>query len=248
MGNSTSSVLNEQDSEAYITQQYSGTCKISCDNKITDADITIINSNVKGGIHVTQSCDVDGRCLFDVTQNASADALAKAVNSANAKNTQETIFGGINQDASTVVNRQKVKAAIDQAINQTCDIQSTDEIDDINIFTANSNIDGGIEIVQKNAVKGDCSMKANMQAVAQASGTANNTAQSGKDLKGELCGGSAIIIMIILIPVVLAILALVAKLISSSMNKKGSGTASQVNNYYNTSPSGMSSGLRVGAN
>ena len=209
---SRSSIYNEQDNDNFITQNYSGTCKISCDNEIHDANINIINSNVQGGVSVTQECNVDGQCYFGVTQDATSNIVSKATNSSNARNV-ETGIG--NTDVSNVDNRQYNRAVINQAISQHCDDSSINDIQDMNLYVGNSNIQGGVSIMQKGNVKGNCSMNANMKALADATSIADNKSSSGKDKKASKKGSKfAMITTIVGFIVLLLIVFIIAKLIA----------------------------------
>jgi hypothetical protein len=230
---SKSSIYNEQDNDAFITQNYSGTCKIACNNDIHGVDINVVNSNIVGGLTVSQKCDVDGQCYFSTTQDATANIISKANNSSNAKNV-ETGIG--NSDYSSIDNRQYNKIAVNQAISQKCDEETFNDITDMNVYVGNSNIQGGVAILQSGNLKGNCTMNSNMKAVALASSIADNKSMSGKDKKGEFCGNKgskfAMIAGIVGFIVLLLIVFVIAKVIT---RKKGNGSSNS--SIQMTSPS-----------
>jgi hypothetical protein len=180
MGNSTSST-SEQIANTNITQQYSGSCQISCNNKINQLDITAISSNL-GDINVTQSCAVNGQCMMNSTANALADVVLKAQNAAS------SALPWIPTDVSNM-SIQQINENIQQYVSQKCNISSSNSMSNVSIYAVNSNIANGINIEQNATAGGTCALSNLMSATAQATAMADNCAASGKSAKKKSCSG-----------------------------------------------------------
>jgi hypothetical protein len=207
MGSSQSTSKSEQKAEVYLTQQYSGTCNISCQNIASDIDIDIIGSTVKGDIALTQTCATNASCTIDSMSDALADVYFKARNTTNASNASNIFTGSIfNFDEAHSSSKQDIRQAINQSTNQSCDISNYNELSDVSIFALNSTIGGSIAIDQSSNLNADCKLSNTMKAAAYATGLAENEAQSGKDKKGSKFNLAGYIILIVAIVVVVFIL------------------------------------------
>jgi hypothetical protein len=187
MGVSVSKSASEQDADIYLTQQFSGTCDVSCQNALHDVNVDIINSTIGGSISLDQTCSTNASCIVGNNTSAIADVLYKASNSSNAKNAGG-ILQGLNVDVSTAESRQNIAEDINQQTSEHCNVTSYNEMDNISIFAANSTIGGDISISQNASTQGQCQLTNTMSAAAYASGIAQNVATSGKDKKGQKFG------------------------------------------------------------
>lgn len=165
-----------------ITQQYSGTCQISCNNQIDSAKITLINDNIGGDVKVTQTCSVNGQCLMNSSVSALADTTFKAANAASSALQWLP-------HSSTTMSYQEINENIQQYVNQKCKITSSNEIGNAEIYAVNTYVAGGIAIDQNATAGGSCSLSSLMGATAKATGIADNCAASGKAAKKKSCGG-----------------------------------------------------------
>lgn len=183
MGNWWSSTVSSstQIGNTDITQQYSGTCQISCNNQIDSVNITSINSKING-ISVTQTCAANGQCLMNSSQNALADTAFKATNAA------ASALNWLPQSSKTI-SYQEINENIQQYVNQKCKITSSNEIGSVDIYAVNSDIANGIVIGQNATAGGSCSLSNLMSATAKATGIADNCAASGKAAKKKSCKG-----------------------------------------------------------
>lgn len=190
MGNgwSVSKSISEQSANANLSNQYAGTCNISCNNTIDNATLTLINSQVGGDVGITQSCSVNGQCMFNTSQNATADVMFKATNSSNAKNAA-TVLPATNRDKAKTAAYQTINEMISNSVSQACNISSANSMDDVSIFAVNSEIGGNLVIGQVGNVTGGCALQSMMSATALASGTANDCSSSGKKTPKKSCGG-----------------------------------------------------------
>lgn len=201
MGLSFSQTTNDQYAQSDITQQYSGTCNMECTNKISGVNINITNSNVRD-VDITQSCAVNGTCMFNTSSDATSDVFFKAKDSSSAGAAGSELDPGAQFSIST--SRQDIRQKINQLINQTCTIQSTNEIDNVNIYVEGSNVSKGINISQNGKVGGQCQLTATLNAAATASGSSTSCSASGK--KTKKCGGSSTLMNIIIIGIVFSFL------------------------------------------
>ena len=203
-GVSKSVSRSEQEAQANLTQTYQGSCDITCDNIISGAHIAVINSDIGGNISLTQSCSVNGQCLFTDTMDATADVSFAATNSTNAKNAAPPLsVGSANVDTAESDSRQDINENITQAVTQNCNMTSSNDMNDITILAVNSTIGGGIELGQTNKTTANCVLDATLSAATMASATAENAAQSGKDKKGGSIGSILVIVGVVVLLVVL---------------------------------------------
>lgn len=217
MGSSVSVSSSEQSAQALLSQQFSGSCNITCTNTMDNVNIDIINSVVGGNISLTQTCSVDASCMISGSSDATSDVLFKAANSTNAKNAGNIFSGDIgNMDYASSSSRQDIKQSILQNTTQTCKMASLNQMNDITILAANSVIGGNIAIGQTGSVSGQCQLNNNLSAAATATALASNTAQSGKDKKGSKKGGSAVFIGIFVVMGICVVVYIVGKIYTSS--------------------------------
>lgn len=188
MGGSSSSInYQSQVADATILQNSSTTCDVSCNNQINSTDIDIINTNLQGGINVTQACSLNAQCLMSNTMSSLADVLFKTSTSTNAQNAASWFSGLFNEDISSNTSYQDIQETISQTINNQCNIVSSNSMSDVNVFAVNSNIGGGINISQLGNINSNCVLNNSMTASAYASGTIDSCATSGKKTKKK-CG------------------------------------------------------------
>jgi len=209
---SSANTSSEQSANVFMAQQFSGTCNVTCQNVLSGANITLVNSTVGGNIDISQTCSTDGMCLIGSTSDATSDVMFTAANSSNAGNAQSMWPGSIGISNANANSRQDIRQSIVQNTNEECNVSSINQMNNISIFAANSTIGGGISITQNASTQGQCQLTNSMSAAAYASGMATNDAKSGKDKKAQMgstfawvAGGIAVI----------AIIFIVAKLITS---------------------------------
>lgn len=189
MGHSHSKSVSEQSAEVLLTQQFSGSCDVTCRNVINNVTIDIINSTIGGSVVLKQACATNASCMIGSSSDAVADVMFKAKNSSNAKNAWSAWgLDPFNTDSATSKSRQNIFESINQSTNETCKISSYNQMDNITIFAADSTIGGNIELSQNASTQGQCKLNNTMNAAAYATGIAQNTASSGKDKKGEKLG------------------------------------------------------------
>lgn len=217
MGQSVSTSSSEQSAQAFIAQQFSGSCNITCTNIAQGINIDLINTVVGGSLELTQSCNVDANCMISGSSDATSDVLFKATNSTNAKNAGNIFSGDLfNFDYASSASRQNIKQKIIQNTTQTCKMASLNQLDNLSILAVNSEIGGNIAIGQTGSTSGQCQLQNNLSAAASATAMASNTATSGKDKKGSKKGSSSIFIGIFAILGLCIVVYIVAKIYTSS--------------------------------
>ena len=213
MGSSVSTSSSEQSAQAFIAQQFSGSCNITCTNIAQGLNIDIINTVVGGSVELTQSCSVDANCMISGTSDATSDVMFKATNSSNAKNAGNIFSGDLfNFDYASSASRQDIKQKIIQNTTQTCKMASLNQLNDLSILAVNSQIGGNIAIGQTGSTSGQCQLQNNLSAAASATAMASNTATSGKDKKGTKKGGSAVIIGVFVVLGLCIVVYIIAKI------------------------------------
>jgi hypothetical protein len=221
MGASVSKTKSEQDAIVSISQIYKGTCDLSCQNIEEDITVDVISSVLGGGIVFRQSCSVDGNCMFNNTSDAAADVFFKATNSSNAKNAWSGWTGNpFEIDVAESKSKQSIKESITQKSSQDCKLSSYNQMNDISVFVVDSTLGGGIEFDQTGEEAGSCVLDNNMQASAYATGYATNTAQSGKDKKGDKSNVLKILIYGGIVIALLIVTFIVAKFITGHFKKQ----------------------------
>lgn len=248
MGNiidvSKASTSSEQEAELYITQQFSGNCDVTCQNIISGANIDLINTVVGGDVSITQSCSADGNCLVGNVSDAIADTVFKAHNSSNAH--KAAGFGLFSWKDAEAKSSQKIRESITQTSNQECKISSLNQMNDVSIYAANSNIGGNVGIAQTGETTGGCVLQNNMSAAAYATGIADNVAKSGKDKKGKKLAGKSKIfrtmMYIIIAIVVIVVVVIVAKVTTTELGKRKGGTSSKSSLFSTSKLKGLYGG------
>lgn len=230
MGASSSKTSSEQSAEAYLAQQFYGSCDVTCSNIESGINIDIINSVIGGNINLTQKCAVDANCAVSSTSDATSDVLFKASNSSNAKNASDLFSGSVfNFDNAVAESRQDIKQTIIQNTTETCKMASLNQMTDVNILAANSRIGGSINLDQSGSTQGTCQLGNNFSAAATATAMATNKATSGKDKKGQKKGSKAGIGSILGFVAVMAIIFVMARMFTSGQKRKAaSQTMEQV--------------------
>lgn len=222
-----SSTLNfsQQNANANLAQQYSGSCSVECNNKISDVDISFINSNIGGNLEISQTCSANGQCMFNNTMDAVSDVLYKASNSANAGNAAGLI-PNFNQDDAQNYSYQKIQQSVNQYISQKCNVSSANSMDNVQIFAANSNIGGNVVIGQQGEATGNCQLDSSMTASAYASGTIDNCAMTGKKVGMKKCSagkGGMSIASIVGVVVAFIVVIMVIMMISKAVTARSGG-------------------------
>jgi hypothetical protein len=213
---SSSTTNSLQKGTAFLSQQYSGTCNINCNNTISDVSIDLIDSNVPGGISFNQSCSVNSNCVIGNTSTAISDIMFNATNSSNADVPSSVAsLGDINLTTSNSV--QTMDQTIIQGASQSCGLTSANDINNVSVFAEGSNI-GAISFNQTGNTSGGCTLNNTMNATAYASGISNNTATSGSD-KCAACTSkksktASVITMVIVGLIVIIVVFMIAKLIT----------------------------------
>ncbi len=224
MGSSSSTAISTQNADAFMSQQFSGSCNVNCTNIQSGVNIDLINTVVGGNVSLEQTCSVDASCMMSNASDATSDVFLKAINSTNAKNASNLFDGSIgNVTDSYTESRQNIKQTIIQNTSQACNMSSLNQMKNINILAANSKIGGNVNISQDGKTKGNCQLGNTFTAAAVATAMADNKATSGKDKKGQKKGGSAPIITIIALIGVVIVIGVLAKMYTSS---RESSTAS----------------------
>jgi hypothetical protein len=211
-GFSSTKVSNTQTASAFITQQFAGTCDVQCVNKMSDVTMTFINSNVDG-VKLQQTCASNVNCIIGSSQNATADVLFKAAQSANAANASK--WFSINLDSTKITSVQDIRENISQSTNQQCNVSSINEMNDVSILAVNSNIGGGgIALDQQGSASGNCQLTNNTTAAAIASGDTTNEGKSGKGANKDKTGKMRTITNIAIIAGIVFIIYIIAKVIA----------------------------------
>src|SRR3989338_5516639 len=144
---SKSTSTSVQTADVDISQQFAGTCNMSCSQIMSGAKVDIKDSTVNGGINFTQTCSVDANCIINSSMDAASDVLFKTGLESNAKSGNSGIgllkgFSLFDYTNSTSTARQAIKQSLSQANNQECNVSSDQQITDVSVSVENSTIGG----------------------------------------------------------------------------------------------------------
>lgn len=184
VGNSSSAV-SQQGANAYITQNYAGSCAVECDNTMSGVSFDFINSALDGNLDITQSCAANAQCVFNSTSNALADVLFSAQNSTTSA---AGIFPSWSSSFASSASYQQINERVMQHITQTCNVVSANDASNVSVFAENSTIGGNVVFSQSGSSTGDCQFNNMMSATDIATGSATNCSTAGKKGK-KACGG-----------------------------------------------------------
>lgn len=215
---------SEQTAQSSITQQYSGTCNIACNNTLDNVNI-ILNNAQDENITLTQSCTANGQCNFSNNMASLADIYFQAGNNAAAL-PGGLNFGNISISNSETDSRAYISENISNVAKQECNVNSTNQMN--NVFIAASNVDyGNITIAQNGNSSGSCVLNNLMNATAEAASLVDNCSTSGgkgyKACSGKGTSWGYIILYIIIALIAIVGLSIVARIM---MSGKSSGASS----------------------
>lgn len=199
---SISNSSSSQTANSYISQQFSGTCDVSCQNVMEGVSVTLIGSNIGGNVGISQTCSTNAQCIIGSTLDSISDIQFTTANSSNAQNGNSIIPSAGSFSYSNSDSRQAINQSINQSSNEQCNVSSTNTMNNISIFAQNSNVGGNISLDQSASTQGSCQLSNGMSAAAAASGISTNTAKSGKDKKSgvsiyAIIGGIVVLLIVI---------------------------------------------------
>ena len=229
MGANQSSNYVSQNAEANIAQTFSGTCSISCQNQLSNANIVCENCNIGGNITVSQACSSDGQCIINSSMTALEDILLKAQQSANAESILQLI-PSVNSSNNTVI--QNILENIYQSTTESCNINSVNQANNVNIFAENANIGGSIQIAQSGSTYGNCQLNSMMNATAIGTAQSDQCASSGKSLIKCSSGTNWISILVIAVIVIVVLIGgyILAKYLSKRSQRKNAANVNATPN------------------
>lgn len=218
---------NEERATQSLTQQFSGTCDISCNNTMKDIDISVIKSTV-GNISLSQYCTTNGTCAIGSTMDSISDVAFKASNSSSANDadlfsTLSSIGSSKNIKSSNYIGIQQT---LSQQANEKCKIGASNTISNVNIY-ADSSTMGNISIDQSASATGNCTLNNNMRQAAKATGILDNCSQAGGKGK-KACGtGKTPGVATVIVVCALAAILILVPLIYKGVNKEEKSKPSQ---------------------
>ena len=228
MGIGSSKNSSEDTAQTYLTQQFSGTCNVTCENIQSGGETDIDHSLIIGGISDQQTCSTDSTCLISSNMNATSDVLFKAAQAASAGGSGGILpywWTGPQIDITTNTSRQDIQTYISQSSNETCNMSSYNGMEDITLNVTDSIVIGGISTDQVASTGGECVLDNTMLAAAYSTGLTDQTAVSGKDKKGQKMGALSgilrIMAFLVIGLVVIAVVGLSAYLLANMSKKKG---------------------------
>lgn len=174
-------VDNSQEAQTYLTQQFSSTCDVSCQDVATDISEKFVRTKITGGVNITQTCSSDASCITSSSSDGVVDTEFKGQNSANT-----TPGGFLDFESTNMDNAQTIRSTINQQTNEDCEISSYSEISDVTIQAYGSDISGGVNISQDSSASGECQMENIMSFSGKTLGISNNNISSGKNKKAYL--------------------------------------------------------------
>jgi hypothetical protein len=181
MGQVTSS--STQVGNQNLSSTFIGSCSVTCDNTMNNVGINNIGSNIAGDVGIYQTCSANGQCVISNSMSSAADLMFKAANAA-----QSDFFAQPFQRNATM-SYQEINQNIQQYASTSCNVSSSNDMNNVFIYSVNSQIGGSETIGQSGQSVGTCVLNSTMNANATASGMADNCASSGKSSKKKVCKG-----------------------------------------------------------
>jgi len=248
--------INDQVGITNLTQTYSGTCNIVCDNDISNLDIYLINSNLFGGLKITESCTVNGQCTFNNSQSTISDIMFKARNAAisGGGTCAGVQIGSYCQNVSDNESRSYISETIQNTLQQQCNLETTNSLDNTTILAVNSNINGGIDIGLMGDTSGGCALNSIMGATAKAASISDNCAQATGKKGTKACAGKegkSIVSYLWIIGIMIigiAIISILWKLISSGKLNNSSSKIFKTNTFSSSKNSSLKSEKKISTN
>lgn len=221
-GKTTNTTTSLQEANSKIAQTYTGICSIQCVAVTQNLSVVIIDSNISGGITISNECSVDSTCSINSSLQAtnSADlAFFGAQSGIGVDQTPRFLqldYSVIDVTNNYIYNEQRINLETTQDTYQSCDLVSSAALTDVTIYSQNSNIEGGITVANSASNAGACTLESSMLAQANStaltdvnqfgSGTKAATKGSGKN-KGAIWTWIAVIIGVLIIAyIVIAII------------------------------------------
>lgn len=178
---SSSQSRSTVDAQGDITQQFSGSCDISCTNAINNATINIENSFFSD-FDITESCNINANCNIDSNATALSDILAKAQSQADLSG-NIPLWNALVSEAKTDSSID-IKQKIMQSTQEKCHMTSANEINNLTLNANNANM-SKISVNQVGNLNGGCTLSNLLEASAKATGLADSTSRNGKQKKGQ---------------------------------------------------------------
>lgn len=223
MGNDSSKSSSKQSASSYLTQQFSGACNMSCEDNMDNVKIRFFNTDVDGDVCINQKCSTNANCLMSSNMDSITDILLKAANSSSV---ESGIAPSLSGSSSESKSKQDIKMSVNQATAQSCDVSSYNQMSNVSITAANSNIGGSVCITQDGDTSGSCALDNSMTAAAYATGMAENQASTVHVKKG---GSLTWIVALIVIVAIVGIVGYIGYMITTNMNdKKKQGRTKEV--------------------
>lgn len=175
MGTASSQVVKENQSIiTNVTQQSSLACRIGCSNNISD--VTIIDIGGTGDINIKQTCQLTGvQCVMQQTLDTSIDSILSSIADQSVAVASPLIpsFNASNQyfDLKQSINNQ-----ITQIMDSSCDIQATNNIDNVYIYSEGTT--GNINLTQDVIISNSTCNMSNLATAQASSAASSDTAQS----------------------------------------------------------------------
>jgi len=178
-------------------------CQASCSDLQEDDIVYINNSDIKGGIDITQKCPSQALCTMRNQLEAAATQTTQDNQNAQAQAEGSSLLTwpglGFSGSYNTLTNH--LQNSFTQVISSVCSAKTTELQEDVTIYVNNSNVVGGIRLGQEMGASASCSIDNSAKVSITQSAIAKQSATA------ETGSTSVIIIAIIVIAIVLIAMA-----------------------------------------
>ena len=166
-----------------IAQTFSSDCSFSCHKVFVGEEVKFKGDNK---FQIDKQCTVNGTGLMDATIGSLANLEFAASRSSNAQDASKGRVGFPGEpDPAISRSRQELNTTIGQTAVDMCNTETTDQISKVEFLTGRQTFDGPVALVQDRTTKPACVLSEALTSSALATITADNSATSGKDKKGN---------------------------------------------------------------
>jgi hypothetical protein len=161
MGNNNSSDLYanfNQDVNNEIYQNLSTSCTATCDSNISNVDIIIIDTKVRGGIRFNQVCSAYAACTLPQSVDINAERIltSSIEQSSNVANSFLSYSPTANE--TSIDFQSRIRNSLTQILTSSCNANTRQSINNVLVYAMNSEIAGDIEFSQNGEASAVCSM------------------------------------------------------------------------------------------
>ncbi|SHO33259.1 Hypothetical protein BQ3484_191 [Cedratvirus A11] len=161
MGNNNSSDLYanfNQDINNEIYQSLSTSCRARCDSDISNVDIIIIDTKVRGGIRFNNICSAYAACTLPQSVDVNAERILTSSIEQSSNVANSFLSYSPTADETSIDFQNRIRNSLTQILTSSCNATTRQSINNVLVYAVNSEIAGDIEFSQNGEASAVCSM------------------------------------------------------------------------------------------